>query len=242
MANKIKVMTITEAVKLVKAKPSATEVKEIRKKNPAFAAAVDAVAAKFGAADKAARNRAGFPGITDEEWKLLPYAEREYKDGLFPYICGHQTHPMTSVLQREEADAYYSRQRDNAGTGTGGNRKGSLTPEQEAVIAEVKSLLPAGKWELIAPLFPRAKSGLLLKLTGYDNAADIPGGSLSITRLMFRNGENLPESGMDVATAMAAGFLPAYTSEQVKGMIAKLKEKGIDLHGKLAPDAEKALA
>ena len=127
---KKKALKAVESIAKTGKKPTNKQAAEVRAICPEL---FKIVADKFGTAERSARNRASFPMVSDEEWKLLPYCEREFRGNLFPYIGGHGTHPMTSVLTMEEAQAYYKRQRGSEKSRTD---KAIRTPVKSSVNLE----------------------------------------------------------------------------------------------------------
>ena len=237
-------MAIAEAVAFAKSamsdgkKPTNAEVEEARK-NASFAAAVDAVAVKFGNTEKGARNRASFLTISDEEWKLLPFAIREWKSGRWPYINGHLTHPMTSILTREEAENYYKTQEENEGKGkaTGPRSKVSIEDEVasinsvKAFIADIKAMEEAGLNEaahrmmeyapaLNAPAFQAIFNGSSMDV--------LNGKKVSLSYLLCRRGEERPDSMVSMAEAMAQGFFPMVSKGELDSQLEKFKSAGLD--------------
>lgn len=240
-------MTIAEAVAFAKSamsdgkKPTNAEVKTARE-NEAFALAVDAVAEKFGATEKGARNRASFPTITDEEWQLLPFAVREWKTGRWPYINGHLTHPMTSILTRDEAEAYYKAQAENEGKGT------AHRPRLLPIADEVASINARKKdWELIdsvrqAGLTEAAdRMDSLLPTIEYPRFKELFAGlaplvlmgkmKVTLAWLMCRDKSGLrsTKADADMATLMAEGFFPTVMKPTLDGQVKELKDAGLDV-------------
>ena len=237
-------MSIAEAVAFAKSamsdgkKPTNAEVSEARK-NTAFAMAVDAVAVKFGNTEKGARNRASFPTITDEEWKLLPFAVREWKNGRWPYINGHITHPMTSLLTREEAEDYYNSQEENKGKGkaTGPRSKVSIEDEVASInavkdfLSDIKAIKDAGMVDVagrMQKLMPDMNAPTFKAIFNGSSFAVLIGKKVSLAYLLCRKGEERPDSMVSMAEAMSQGFFPMVSKAELDAQLDKFKNAGLD--------------
>lgn len=240
----IEAMSIAEAVTFARScmsdgkKPTNAEAAKARE-NQSFLLAVNAVAKKFGDTEKGARNRASFPTITDEEWQLLPFAVREWKAGRWPYINGHLTHPMTSLLTREEAEAYYKAQAENEGKGkaTGPRNKVSIEDEVASIgkvkdfLADIKAMEEAGLNEVAHRMMGYAPALNAPAFTAIFNGSSmdvLKGGKVSLAYLLCRKGDERPNSMITMAEAMAQGFFPMVSKSELDSQLDKFKQSGLD--------------
>lgn len=178
--------------------------------------------------------------LTQEEFDNLPYCPRseEMKSATsWPKIGGRKVYPLSGALTMEETEMYYEYKKSHKpGASLGVSGKGP-SEETQKTINSIREFLKEKKApaELLAQfeaLIPHKKVGLISAMFGVDNIQQL-GGKVNLAYVMFRgpNGEFAEELQPNAADLFTAGFMPAFTLQQIKDNLKKLADKGIILDG-----------
>ena len=202
---------------------------------------LEALAKKFGAIPTAYTKasdiiRDGF--LTQEEFDNLPYCPRseEMKSATsWPKIGGRKTYPLSGILTPEETEIYYEYKKGHKPSTSVGSSGKSVSEETQKTIDSIRAFLNdnGASEELMSQfeaLIPRKKNGLIYTMFGVDYINKL-GGKVNLAYVMFRgpNGEFASELQPNVADLFNAGFMPAFTLQQIKDNLKKLADKGIIL-------------
>lgn len=180
---------------------------------------------------------AGF--LTQEEFDNLPYCPRseEMKSATsWPKIGGRKTYPLSGALTIEETEMYYEYKkshRPGSSICTSGN---GPSEETQKTIDSIRTFLqenkaPAKLLAQFEAIIPHKKIGLISAMFGVDNIQQLRG-KVNLAYVMFRgpNGEFASELQPKASDLFAAGFMPAFTLQQIKDNLKKLADKGINLY------------
>lgn len=178
--------------------------------------------------------------LTQEEFDNLPYCPRseEMKSATsWPKIGGRKTYPLSGVLTMEETEMYYEYKKGHKpSTSVGLSGKG-ISEETQKTIDSIRAFLNdnGASEELMSQfeaLIPHKKVGLISAMFGVDNIQQL-GGKVNLAYVMFRgpNGEFASELQPNAADLFSAGFMPAFTLQQIKDNLKKLADKGYILDG-----------
>ena len=180
---------------------------------------------------------AGF--LTQEEFDNLPYCPRseEMKSATsWPKIGGRKTYPLSGVLTIEETEMYYEYKkahRPGASVCTSGK---GLSEDTQKTIDSIRTFLqenkaPAELMSQFEALIPHKKIGLISAMFGVEHIQQLRG-KVNLAYVMFRgpNGEFASELQPKAAELFSAGFMPAFTLQQIKDNLKKLADKGINLY------------
>ena len=206
-----------------------------------FSGDLEVLANKFGAIPTSYTKasdiiRDGF--LTQEEFDNLPYCPRsgEMKSATsWPKIGGRKTYPLTGVLTPEETEMYYEYKRGHSHDTSEGLSRKSVSEETQKTIDSIRAFLNdnGASEELMSQfeaLIPHKKNGLILAMFGVEYINKL-GGKVNLAYVMFRgpNGEFASELQPNAADLVNAGFMPAFTLQQIKDNLKKLEDKGIIL-------------
>ena len=179
---------------------------------------------------------AGF--LTQEEFDNLPYCPRseEMKSATsWPKIGGRKTYPLSGILTPEETEMYYEYKKGHKPSASLGLSGKSVSEETQKTIDSIRAFLNdnGASEELMSQfeaLIPRKKNGLISTMFGVDYINKL-GGKVNLAYVMFRgpNGEFASELQPNAADLFNAGFMPAFTLQQIKDNLKKLADKGIIL-------------
>lgn len=178
--------------------------------------------------------------LTQEEFDNLPYCPRseEMKSATsWPKIGGRKTYPLSGVLTMEETEMYYEYKRGHKPSASIGTSGKGISEETQKTIDSIRAFLndngaPAELVEQFEALIPHRKVGLISAMFGVDNIQQL-GGKVNLAYVMFRgpNGEFASELQPNAADLFSAGFMPAFTLQQIKDNLKKLADKGYILDG-----------
>ena len=136
----------------------------------------------------------------------------------------------------EETEMYYEYKkahRPGASAGTSGK---GLSEDTQKTIDSIRTFLQENKApaELLAQfeaLIPHKKIGLISAMFGVDHIQQLSG-KVNLAYVMFRgpNGEFASELQPKAADLFSAGFMPAFTLQQIKDNLKKLADKGVNLY------------
>lgn len=176
--------------------------------------------------------------LTQEEFDNLPYCPRseEMKSATsWPKIGGRKTYPLSGVLTMEETEMYYEYKRGHKPSASVGLSGKGISEETQKTIDSIRAFLndneaPAELLAQFEALIPHKKVGLISAMFGVDNIQQL-GGKVNLAYVMFRgpNGEFASELQPNAADLFSAGFMPAFTLQQIKDNLKKLADKGIIL-------------
>lgn len=204
---------------------------------------LEALVKKFGAIPTAYTKasdiiRDGF--LTQEEFDNLPYCPRseEMKSATsWPKIGGRKTYPLSGTLTSEETEMYYEYKKGHKPSTSVGLSGKSVSEETQKTIDSIRAFLNdnGASEELMSQfeaLIPRKKNGLISAMFGVDYINKL-GGKVNLAYVMFRgpNGEFASELQPNAADLFNAGFMPAFTLQQIKDNLKKLADKGVILDG-----------
>lgn len=176
--------------------------------------------------------------LTQEEFDNLPYCPRseEMKSATsWPKIGGRKTYPLSGALTVEETEMYYEYKKGHKpSTSVGLSGKGP-SEETQKTIDSIRAFLkdneaPAELIEQFEAIIPHKKVGLISAMFGVEHVYQL-GGKVNLAYIMFRgpNGEFASELQPNAADLFSAGFMPAFTLQQIKDNLKKLAAKGIIL-------------
>lgn len=178
--------------------------------------------------------------LTQEEFDNLPYCPRseEMKSATsWPKIGGRKTYPLSGVLTMEETEMYYEYKRSHKPSASIGTSGKGISEETQKTIDSIRAFLndngaSAELIEQFEAIIPHKKVGLISAMFGVDNIQQL-GGKVNLAYVMFRgpNGEFASELQPNAADLFSAGFMPAFTLQQIKDNLKKLADKGIILDG-----------
>lgn len=176
--------------------------------------------------------------LTQEEFDNLPYCPRseEMKSATsWPKIGGRKTYPLSGVLTMEETEMYYEYKRGHKPSASVGISGKGISEETQKTIDSIRAFLndneaPAELIEQFEALIPHKKVGLISAMFGVEHVYQL-GGRVNLAYVMFRgpNGEFASELQPNAADLFNAGFMPAFTLQQIKDNLKKLAAKGIIL-------------
>lgn len=173
--------------------------------------------------------------LTQEEFDNLPYCPRseEMKSATsWPKIGGRKTYPLSGVLTMEETEMYYEYKKGHKpSTSVGLSGKG-ISEETQKTIDSIRAFLkdneaPAELMSQFEALIPHKKVGLISAMFGVEHINQLDG-KVNLAYVMFRgpNGEFASELQPNAADLFSAGFMPAFTLQQIKDNLKKLADKG----------------
>lgn len=178
--------------------------------------------------------------LTQEEFDNLPYCPRseEMKSATsWPKIGGRKTYPLSGTLTMEETEMYYEYKRGHKPSASVGISGKGISEETQKTIDSIRAFLndngaPAELVGQFEALIPHRKVGLISAMFGVDNILQL-GGKVNLAYVMFRgpNGEFASELQPNAADLFSAGFMPAFTLQQIKDNLKKLADKGYILDG-----------
>lgn len=178
--------------------------------------------------------------LTQEEFDNLPYCPRseEMKSATsWPKIGGRKTYPLSGVLTMEETEMYYEYKKGHKPSASIGISGKAISEETQKTIGSIRAFLkdnkaPAELIEQFEALIPHKKVGLISAMFGVDNIQQL-GGKVNLAYVMFRgpNGEFASELQPNAADLFSAGFMPAFTLQQIRDNLKKLADKGYILDG-----------
>lgn len=181
--------------------------------------------------------RDGF--LTQEEFDNLPYCPRSEKmksATSWPKIGGRKTYPLSGILTPEETEMYYEYKKGHKPGASVGLYGKSVSEETQKMIDSIRAFLNdnGASEELMSQfeaLIPHKKIGLISAMFGVDNIQQLSG-KVNLAYVMFRgpNGEFASELQPKAADLFNAGFMPAFTLQQIKDNLKKLADKGINLY------------
>lgn len=173
--------------------------------------------------------------LTQEEFDNLPYCPRseEMKSATsWPKIGGRKTYPLSGVLTMEETEMYYEYKRGHKPSASVGTSGKGISEETQKTIDSIRAFLkdnnaPVELVEQFEALIPHKKVGLISAMFGVDSINQL-GGKVNLAYVMFRgpNGEFASELQPNAADLFNAGFMPAFTLQQIKDNLKKLADKG----------------
>lgn len=204
---------------------------------------LEALVKKFGAIPTAYTKASDIIAaglLTQEEFDNLPYCPRseEMKSATsWPKIGGRKIYPLSGALTPEETEMYYEYKKGHKPSASVGLSGKCVSEETQKTIDSIRAFLneknaPAELVEQFEALIPRKKIGLISAMFGVDNINSL-GGKVNLAYVMFRgpNGEFASELQPNAADLFTAGFMPAFTLQQIKDNLKKLADKGIILDG-----------
>ena len=173
--------------------------------------------------------------LTQEEFDNLPYCPRseEMKSATsWPKIGGRKTYPLSGALTMEETEMYYEYKKGHKpSTSVGLSGKG-VSEETQKTIDSIRAFLkdneaPAELMSQFEALIPHKKVGLISAMFGVEHINQL-NGKVNLAYVMFRgpNGEFASELQPNAADLFSAGFMPAFTLQQIKDNLKKLADKG----------------
>lgn len=173
--------------------------------------------------------------LTQEEFDNLPYCPRseEMKSATsWPKIGGRKTYPLSGALTMEETEMYYEYKKGHKpSTSVGLSGKG-VSEETQKTIDSIRAFLkdneaPAELMSQFEALIPHKKVGLISAMFGVEHINQLSG-KVNLAYVMFRgpNGEFASELQPNAADLFNAGFMPAFTLQQIKDNLKKLADKG----------------
>lgn len=178
--------------------------------------------------------------LTQEEFDNLPYCPRseEMKSATsWPRIGGRKIYPLSGALTMEETDIYYEYKKGHKTSASIGVSGKGVSEETQKTIDSIRAFLKdngasAEMIEQFEALIPHKKVGLIPAMFGVEYINQL-GGKVNLAYVMFRgpNGEFASELQPNAADLFNAGFMPAFTLQQIKDNLKKLADKGIILDG-----------
>ena len=173
--------------------------------------------------------------LTQEEFDNLPYCPRseEMKSATsWPKIGGRKTYPLSGVLTMEETEMYYEYKKGHKPSTSVGTSGKGISEETQKTIDSIRAFLkdneaPAELMSQFEALIPHKKVGLISAMFGVEHINQLSG-KVNLAYVMFRgpNGEFASELQPNAADLFNAGFMPAFTLQQIKDNLKKLADKG----------------
>lgn len=173
--------------------------------------------------------------LTQEEFDNLPYCPRseEMKSATsWPKIGGRKTYPLSGALTMEETEMYYEYKKGHKPSTSVGTSGKGISEETQKTIDSIRAFLkdneaPAELMSQFEALIPHKKVGLISAMFGVEHINQL-GGKVNLAYVMFRgpNGEFASELQPNAADLFSAGFMPAFTLQQIKDNLKKLADKG----------------